>query len=239
MTCSLSPLSAATFSKLHGNCCQLSYRHCNNSNAPQSCGHTEASDFGEPGLFSALEPSALKTLEKHSGQLRRKVDTMAPLIRAFWLLLGLAAAFEDAHIKETRFAVGRPPVIQQSALWTNSCHLSSCFRTLISRPSAGILLSMLEVIKRALYSVTERVQVPNISGLWSPKPLRVWFSKPESLSIGYLDSLGRGFCTSKGQRPYVSHTSLSSKSESLRSLRTNHDPPEVLWCVCLISSVTS
>ena len=26
--------------------------------------------------------------------------------------------------------------------------------------------------------------------LWSQKPLRVWFVKPESLNIGYLDSLG-------------------------------------------------
>ena len=37
--------------------------------------------------------------------------------------------------------------------------------------------------------VAQRVQVPNIYGLWSQKPFRVWFLGPESLNIGYLDPL--------------------------------------------------
>ena len=37
---------------------------------------------------------------------------------------------------------------------------------------------------------SQRVQVPNILGLWSQKPLRVGFLGPESLNVGYLDPLG-------------------------------------------------
>ena len=37
---------------------------------------------------------------------------------------------------------------------------------------------------------SQRVQVPNISGLWSQIPLKVWFWGPETLNIGYLDLLG-------------------------------------------------
>ena len=55
-------------------------------------------------------------------------------------------------------------------------------------------------------SPTQRVQVPNIWGLWSQKPLMVWFLEPESSNIGYFDPLGHvrghfsvghllGFCT--------------------------------------------
>ena len=39
-------------------------------------------------------------------------------------------------------------------------------------------------------TVTQRVQVPNLYRLWSPNPLRVWILEPESLNIGYFDSLG-------------------------------------------------
>ena len=35
------------------------------------------------------------------------------------------------------------------------------------------------------FTANQRVQVPNIEGLWSPIPLRVWFLEPESLTIGY------------------------------------------------------
>ena len=38
--------------------------------------------------------------------------------------------------------------------------------------------------------VPQRVQVPNIEGLWSQKTLRVWYLEPESLNVGYLDPLG-------------------------------------------------
>ena len=38
--------------------------------------------------------------------------------------------------------------------------------------------------------LTQRVQVPNISELWSQIPFRVWYLGPESLNIGYLDPLG-------------------------------------------------
>ena len=37
--------------------------------------------------------------------------------------------------------------------------------------------------------ISQRVQVLNIEGLWSQKPLRVWFWGPENLNIGYLDPL--------------------------------------------------
>ena len=41
------------------------------------------------------------------------------------------------------------------------------------------------------WSLTQRVQVPSILGLWSKIPLRVWFLGPETLNIGYLDPLGK------------------------------------------------
>ena len=39
-------------------------------------------------------------------------------------------------------------------------------------------------------TTSKRVQVSNIQGLWSQKPLRVWFLEPTSLNIEYLDPLG-------------------------------------------------
>ena len=32
--------------------------------------------------------------------------------------------------------------------------------------------------------------MPNIEGLWSRKPLSVWYLEPGSLNIGYLDPSG-------------------------------------------------
>ena len=38
-----------------------------------------------------------------------------------------------------------------------------------------------------LNCLAQRVQVPNISGLWFQKPFRVWLLGPGSLNIRYLD----------------------------------------------------
>ena len=40
----------------------------------------------------------------------------------------------------------------------------------------------------AYRAFTQRVQVANIEGLWSQKPMRVWFWGFLALNIGYLDS---------------------------------------------------
>ena len=37
----------------------------------------------------------------------------------------------------------------------------------------------------------QRVQEPNIEGVWPQIPLRVWFWEPETSIIGYLDPLGK------------------------------------------------
>ena len=47
---------------------------------------------------------------------------------------------------------------------------------------------------RGLSKGTQEVQVPNVSGLWSQKPFRVWFLGPVSLNIGYLDPLRKTSC---------------------------------------------
>ena len=39
-------------------------------------------------------------------------------------------------------------------------------------------------------STSQRVQVPNIEGLWSQIPLRVWLLGSKTSNIGYLDPLG-------------------------------------------------
>ena len=38
--------------------------------------------------------------------------------------------------------------------------------------------------------ISQRVQVPSISGLWSQLLLWVWFLEPETFNIRYLDPLG-------------------------------------------------
>ena len=43
---------------------------------------------------------------------------------------------------------------------------------------------------RDMIATTQRVQVPNIKGPWSQKPLRVWYLEPDTSSIGHLDPLG-------------------------------------------------
>ena len=42
-------------------------------------------------------------------------------------------------------------------------------------------------------AITQRVQVPNIQGLWAPIPLRVWFLEPETSNVGYLDPLSKSW----------------------------------------------
>ena len=48
------------------------------------------------------------------------------------------------------------------------------------------------VSKRSDYhqKQSKRVQVPNIAGLWFQNPYPGWYLGPESLHVGYLDSLG-------------------------------------------------
>ena len=49
----------------------------------------------------------------------------------------------------------------------------------------------------------QRVQVPNIYGLWSQIPLRVWVFDPETSNIEYLEFLGpvpRGWAHFSGQQ---------------------------------------
>ena len=48
-------------------------------------------------------------------------------------------------------------------------------------------------------STSQRVQVPIIEGLWSQRPLIIWFLEPECLKIGYLDPPGFHFlaCSKK------------------------------------------
>ena len=38
--------------------------------------------------------------------------------------------------------------------------------------------------------ICQRMQIPNIYGLWSQIPLKVWFLGAEASNIGYLDPLG-------------------------------------------------
>ena len=52
-------------------------------------------------------------------------------------------------------------------------------------------------IAEAEVCLSQRVQVPNIQGLWSRIPLRVWFWGAESLKIGYLDPLSQASECSK------------------------------------------
>ena len=56
--------------------------------------------------------------------------------------------------------------------------------------SVCLSLFLLSLLLSLSLSLSQRVQVPNISGLWSQKPYPQWLLGPESLNIGYLDLLG-------------------------------------------------
>ena len=45
---------------------------------------------------------------------------------------------------------------------------------------------------------SSRGQVPNTCGPWYQRPVRVWFSEPETLNIGYLDPLSTAWFGPRG-----------------------------------------
>ena len=59
-----------------------------------------------------------------------------------------------------------------------------------SELSSSLLKALATKRRLGLGSLSRRVQVPNIQGVWSQIPSKVWVWGPESLNIGYLDPLG-------------------------------------------------
>ena len=59
-----------------------------------------------------------------------------------------------------------------------------------SHQDTMIKQSYWELLVSNILILVQRVQVPNISGLWFQKPYHSWLLGPEPLNIGYLDPLG-------------------------------------------------
>ena len=75
-------------------------------------------------------------------------------------------------------------VLHTRSAWTETSR--SCADELCKTSAAA--QGSLQTSSRALG--TQRVQVPNIQGLWSQEPLRIWLLEPETSNVGYLDPLG-------------------------------------------------